>query len=86
MVSKVLMSQDGLFFIVCLNYVTHNYNKINLADWGGEGLGHSTLLLQAKPAEHIDVNIHYVCFVPACVTVVADNREDKSNLPIEYFT
>lgn len=35
MVSKVLMSQDGLFFIVCLNYVTHNYNKINLVDWGG---------------------------------------------------
>lgn len=35
--SKVLMSQDGLFFIVCLNYVTHNDNKINLVDLGGRG-------------------------------------------------
>lgn len=64
--SKVLMPQDELFFLVCLNCVTHNYNKINLVDLGG-GIRAQHFAAAGKACRHVDVNIHHVCFVPAYV-------------------
>lgn len=83
--SKVLMPQDELFFLVCLNCVTHNYSKINLVDWGG-GIRaqHFAAAGKACRAHRCE---YTQCLLRTCirVTVVADIREDKSNLPIEYF-
>lgn len=73
------MSQDGLFLIVCLNYVTHNYNKNNLADWEwGVRAQHFAAAGNACRERRCG---HTLCLLRTCV---CDSRRGRQRGQIEF--